>query len=367
MTEFPLTVAIITGEYPPNVGGVGDYTALLRGALATNGVRSLVVCFDNHGADSPDVVRIKPQWPRSYRALRAALGHAVPDVIHIQFQTGAFQMRPSVQLLPLVLRQQLGRPVVTTFHDLRAPYLFPKAGRLRTESLKVMARTSSAVIATNPADVRTLRRWGLTANTIPIGPNLPSPSDGIQPIKGTLGFFGLPTRSKGILALLNALATLDPAVRPTLRLIGASGVPGAHNDVLAPEVIDRIARFHGVTITRTGFVSPERASAELAACAAIALPFAEGASLRSGSLLAALQSGRPVISTVPEHPEDLAEIARLSQLLLVPRCDIRALSRAIRDALNMEVWEANLPDRFQWPSIAQAHAALYARLVGCTR
>lgn len=36
-------VALLSGEYPPQVGGVGDYTDQLAQALATQGVRVSVI------------------------------------------------------------------------------------------------------------------------------------------------------------------------------------------------------------------------------------------------------------------------------------------------------------------------------------
>ena len=46
--------------------------------------------------------------------------------MNIQYQTAAYGMSPFIHFLPDALRPI---PVVTTFHDLRFPYLFPKAGR----------------------------------------------------------------------------------------------------------------------------------------------------------------------------------------------------------------------------------------------
>ena len=46
-----------------------------------------------------------------------------------------------------------GRGSCTTFHDLRPPYLFPKAGPLRDYVTHRLARASDAVIGTNGSDV----------------------------------------------------------------------------------------------------------------------------------------------------------------------------------------------------------------------
>src|SRR4051812_21246256 len=67
-------------------------------------------------------------WPQ----LARLLGEPRPSVAIIQYQTGAYGLHPALTGLPGWLRRRLpGLPVVTTMHDLREPYLFPKAGRLR--------------------------------------------------------------------------------------------------------------------------------------------------------------------------------------------------------------------------------------------
>src|SRR5205823_507076 len=84
-------IHFITGEYPPAVGGVGDYTLQLRSALADIGWESDVL--------SRPQVR---HWDaRSLVALlRSVPRHA--DIVHIQFQAGAFD------LLGDVFRSKLG-------------------------------------------------------------------------------------------------------------------------------------------------------------------------------------------------------------------------------------------------------------------
>ena len=60
-----------------------------------------------------------------------------------------------------------------TFHDLRVPYLFPKAGKLRDWITRFFARSCTAVIATNDEDYARLATWGLKlVTTIPIGSNI---------------------------------------------------------------------------------------------------------------------------------------------------------------------------------------------------
>ena len=74
-------------------------------------------------AASKGVAGVAPMQARRITvgtALRAAR-RSRAAVAHIQYQTGAYDMRPTVNLLPAVLRARWGRPVVVTFHDLLVP------------------------------------------------------------------------------------------------------------------------------------------------------------------------------------------------------------------------------------------------------
>jgi glycosyltransferase involved in cell wall biosynthesis len=355
-------VLFVSGEYPPSPGGVGDYTANLRLALAAMGARSTVLT--SHGAAGEDVRSLRRwNWASIGRVLQTARREQV-DLVHIQYQAGAFGMHPALNLLPSLVSRRL--PVVTTFHDLRVPYLFPKAGPLRKSAIVRMARGSDVVIVTNPADARALSNERVAVEQIPIGPNLPPPGPVGEPVRDTVAFFGFPARSKGITELLHALGAM-PTPRPTLLLVGAEGEPGPANDILAATEIDEFAAEAGVVVQRTGFLPPQEASSALSRAGAIVLPFQAGASLRSGSLLAALQSGRPVVTTAPRHPSDLGRLASMRQLKLVPAGDPEELVSAISRALVWTGLPAPLPPAFRWQAIATAHNALYQRLLDARR
>jgi glycosyltransferase involved in cell wall biosynthesis len=142
-------------------------------------------------------------------------------------------MHPAIHLLPRMLRRHA--PVVVTFHDLRVPYLFPKAGPLRWRAMLTLARSAAGVIVTNPEDAATLRAAGLTrVREIPIGSNItPAALAGFDPaawraargIPATtalIGYFGFLNESKGGETLLRALA----ALRGQGRDVGCSSSAG---------------------------------------------------------------------------------------------------------------------------------------------
>ena len=180
-------ILLVTGEYPPMRGGISDYTALLREALGTLSEESAVLASADANGDGVETVEA---WDWSLpRTLRRLVGEHAIDLVHIQYQAGAFQMHPAVNLLPVVAPGLLRCPVVTTFHDLRVPYLFPKAGRLRPAVMLRMARASAAVVVTNPSDERPLSAARVSSERIPLGPSLSAPPQLPEP-SNTVAYFG---------------------------------------------------------------------------------------------------------------------------------------------------------------------------------
>lgn len=351
-------VLLVTGEYPPMAGGIGDYTELLQAALAAQGIGATVYA----PGGSRDGVVGYGRWDwRAARRVREVARRVGANVIHIQYQAGAFDMHPSTNLLPWRLRKSV--PAVTTFHDLRPPYLFPKASFVRRFAMLRMARASAAVVVTNPFDARTLASAGIDVVEIPIGPNLPPPKSHAPANPGAVAFFGLPSRSKGIVELIEAVGLIDERRRPRLLLIGDSGTPSPNNDLVPVRELERLAGENEVRLDQTGHLSAQRASDALAGAGVVALPFQRGASLRSGSLLAALQAGRPVITTAPSSSEALRDLAEMPQLLVIPRGDAGRLWDAIETGLTADGPIAQLPERYDWTAIAAAHVALYSAVI----
>jgi len=359
MTDRQPHVLYVTGEYPPHRGGIADYTLRLRGEIEQHGFGSYVLTLD--GAEGPGVMTIGSwSWPVALQIREIAEQHPI-DLIHIQYQAGAFDMHPAVNALPTTLGAWLRIPVLTTFHDLRVPYLFPKAGRLRNAVMLRMARASSRAIVTNPGDQRVLEAAEIVPERVPLGPSLPGPSQPTSVPNGraSVGYFGFPSREKGLLDLLEALSRFALSERPKLVLVGAPQPDsGTHQYLSAREVYEYAAELD-VEFEITGYLPPQEASDKLAGCAALSLPFPDGASQRSSALIAALHLGRPVVTTESDLRSDLDTLTDLPQLMTAPAGDIDALHSELRRALESRFETAPLPAEFGWPAIGRAHARIY--------
>ena len=154
-------ILFVSGEYPPDVGGVGDYTARLRAELSDRGWPSRVLTRSQvRRWDARSVLWLLRMGRRS-------------NIVHIQFQAGAFDLLGDVCLMPLLARRFLrGARVVTTFHDVRHPYLFPRAGRLRDGAVRLMAHFSDAIVCADQRDIRWLGGPSPRHHLVPIGPNI---------------------------------------------------------------------------------------------------------------------------------------------------------------------------------------------------
>jgi len=349
-------VLFVTGEYPPDIGGVGDYTARLRAALHELGIDSEVLSGLHWDA----------------RALLALL-HRAPKtgIVHIQYQPAAFDLLGDVCLMPSLLR--LARPavrVVTTLHDARVPYLFPFAGPLRWQAVRLLAATSHAIIA---ADERDLHAVGRSELQVPIGSNVPCspPVDfdraafrarlGLSQDSLLVVFFGLLNASKGLDDLLDGFERVAE-IRPDARMLvlgGEVGTSDVTDRATAAKLLPRLALL-GNKLIRPGYLEPCQLSAYLLAADVALLPYADGASPRRGSLLACAEHGLPIVSTLP------ASSAVGEAVLAVPPGELAeavlriSTDAALRERLRRAARE--LAEHSRWRRIAEQHQALYRHL-----
>ena len=398
-----MRILFITGEYPSMQGGVGDYTRRLGQALGKLGADVHVLTHVDAGGDHLRVPvaayepTVYPELERTgwnlWGEARRFIRELQPEVVHIQYQSAAYGLHPAVNYLPWRLRALRQRPVVyTTFHDLRFPYIFPKAGPLRWQAVLALARGSDANVITNPADWSRLAKTGLTRklHPIPIGSNIECqpPANhnrtrqrtqwGADSDTWLLAYFGFLNAGKGGETLMRALAELVRAGRPA-RLLMVGGKVGASDPTNQAYLahVERLTVNLGVAdrVQWTGFTASDQVSANLLVADCAVLPYREGATLRHGSLMAALAHGLPIVSTqtragVEADPGLFPMLRNGESALLVPPGDPVRLADAVEQVmidpvLRLRLAQAaeGLSKQFTWDAIARRHLDVYGKLL----
>jgi glycosyltransferase involved in cell wall biosynthesis len=274
-------------------------------------------------------------------------------------------------------------PTVVTFHDLRVPYLFPKAGRLRETAVNFMAKQASGVIATNPQDLTALQLIGVEAERltqIPIGSNINARDVllaeitavrhelGLAETDQLLGYFGFLNETKGADTLLQALAELPSHVHLVF-IGGRTGTSDTANNQIFYDLLDDMILHLGLSerVHWTGFVPEYNVSVYLKTADLMVMPYRDGVSLRRGTLMAVLAHGRPLITTTPTTPTP--ELTHGENVWLVPPNNPESLAIAIKTVLadkNLQTKLANggdsLAEYFSWNKIAEQTAKFLQRM-----
>lgn len=386
-------------------GGVGDFTYEVGRALHELGAAVTVLTSTAAGPPRHEGgLRVEPRLARwgwdSWRTILRTAEEVEADVLNIQYQAAVYGMHPAINFLPLRLRAWKHRPgVVVTFHDLRVPYLFPKAGRVRWWVVLALARWSDAVIVTNEEDLETLAPYPLSPAPylIPIGSNIePRPPVaydrdawrarwGVGPEDILLSYFGFLNESKGGETLIRALdRVVKQGYRARLLMVGGKWGSSDPTNVAYARRVEALIDELGLSerVMWTGYTSSEEVSANLLASDICVLPYRDGASFRRGSLMAALAHGLPIVTTIANSEWRIAN-SQLSTLhsplstylprlrdgenvLLVPPDDVAALAEAIArladsPELRHELRQGakELSQAFGWDGIAKKTLEVY--------
>jgi glycosyltransferase involved in cell wall biosynthesis len=400
-----MRVCLISGEYPPMQGGVGDYTHEIAKALAALGVEVAIITSAKAASPvavgqvrglPPEVYPVIPHWGwGSWGRIAALVRQWGTDIVHMQYQAAAYGMHPAANLLPWRLRRGKGCPyIATTLHDLKVPYLFPKAGPVRWWAMLAMMRWSDATILTNEEDYARVKSYALCSMLylIPIGSNIavaPPPDYdraawrewlGVGAGETLLAYFGFLNESKGGETLIQTLSELTRSGQ-LVKLLMVGGQVGDSD----PTNVAYLARVQNLIadlglseqVLWTGFTSADAVSAHLLAADIGVLPYRDGASFRRGSFMALLAHGLPIVSTVPAESGNIrpldSGLPRLrdgENVRLVPPNDSAALAQAIADlATSPEARQRlvegarTLAAAFAWENIAKQHLEVYQALL----
>ena len=336
-----MRLSLVSGSWPPDRCGVGDYSDQLAQALRSR--QATVQCLGGE--------------PWSGRGalfeVRAVTRQRHVDVVHLQYPTMGFGRSVVPTLLPLLPRDV---PFVVTMHE------FSSFRRARRPWFASFAHRVDLRIFTSDEERDRFKRVMKPTSgddvTIPIGSNIAIGRAQRRRSKSVC-YFGLISPGKGLEAFLE-LAAAKKDTDWHFSLIGAEPPMYA---AYAHEMIAS-ARALGVSLCLN---RQEAEVADLLATQEVAyLPFPHGATITRGSLLAAMRNGAVVVTSHADvtsdslkrttvHATGAAEAAEKIGTLFANRTDREAL----------RVAAAAVPSG--WDQIADAHLSAYASAIAKRR
>jgi glycosyltransferase involved in cell wall biosynthesis len=325
MTSGAMTWVLVAGEYPPQRGGVADYTFLLARSLAGQGDRVCIIAPPAASGESGPTIegvtvhRLPDNFGvRGRRLMRSILASvAKPRALVLQYVPQSFGLRGCNIPFALWLRRASGYPLFTMFHEVSITVTdeTPFKYRLQAIATRMMARSviaaSDAIFVSTPGWESLIRELGLPRVAIdwtPVCSNISLASDptAVKGIRSSfapgsdqrlLGHFG--TYREGFSR--NQLARVIPALlgdQCAVLFMGRGSKQFAQDLILRnPNLRDRIFGSGGL---------PSQALADhLAACDVLIQPFEDGVTARRGSVTAALALGIPVVTTSGAGTEEM--------------------------------------------------------------
>jgi glycosyltransferase involved in cell wall biosynthesis len=378
---------MVSGEYPPMRGGIGDYTHRLAYALQATGIEVTILCnaLSPTVADDVPVDRSIPSWGWEFwRVMKDKVAQYRPDWLHIQYNASLYPGKAAILFTPLWLKRvNPSVHVAITFHDLQQPRLIPHMHALNRMIFYRSMAFHDLVVTTNESDYRAVQKTvgkKTSLYKIPIGSNILvdrlSQDDRIK-LRARLGFgsedfviahFG--TRS-GLAKLIEGFHILRKrGYSVGLLLIGkrlqAHPDDTAHKyEVLGEEVMAQLAQA-GLSdkVVGTGYLPVADVSRHLQCADVLVLPHLPGISMARTCLLSGLVHGMPIVATIPPVMDPELESGR--NLLLVESANAQALAEAVsllqHDQslrLRLQTGALALGSQITWPVIARKHIAAY--------
>lgn len=383
------SVLMITSEYPPDRGGVADYTYNLVRALSNDGVHvhTVVVIGQTRRTDgaTPGVsVERRPRRWGTWLHLLAAVRRRKSRVIHLQYVPqgyGRGGVALYLVLFAAMLRLVTRTRLVITMHELWVP-LSPHPARLlvgllqRVQTL-ALAAMSHVTIVTNAVNWQRLtilpRPIRPLLQQVPVGSNVPvstQPSARVEailqsmpPSSAILAVFSPLTIGKAFRPLLDVLEAL-----PEVSLLCIGGLSDAERVRATSLSRDIAQRGLAQRVVWTDYLPAEDVSSLLQQSALYLHLQDSGASFRSTALAAAMEHRLPIVAyrgreTEPGFVDD-------GNIRLVDPDDPRVLTSAVRQVLTDQALRRRLAEgahvlwqqRCSWSGIAEATIASYRHM-----
>jgi glycosyltransferase involved in cell wall biosynthesis len=343
---------LLTCEYPPDCGGVGDYTAQVAGALAAAGDQVTVFCppmpappVEHRGVE---VIALADTYgPESRQAIDTWLQGRSTTIV-VQYVPTAFGLRganlPFCRWL-LHRAQHHHDNVQVMFHEPYFKFVWtPVHQNALAVAQRVMARTllqaaSHAYVSTDawrPCLAPLAPRAGYSFTTLPIPSSIPRGIDGAATIAARRQSLLGPSSRKLVGHFGTYGSHITPILTPALLALltdeqDASVVClGGGSDDFAQSLLSSAPRLKG-RLHATGRADASEIATTLSACDLLLQPYPDGVTTRRTSVMAGLINGRPVLTTTGALTESVW--SETGAVALEPAGDTPAIVRTARALL----------------------------------
>lgn len=307
---------IITGEFPPEPGGVADYTATVARALAEAGEEVHVWCGGRADEPAREGGAFVHRSLGSFDRTGLAAADARLDELRgskrllVQWVPHAFGRRSLNVTFCRWVRRRVRRHGDRLDVMVHEPFL-PFAGGVRQAAAAVVHRVMAGILLGAATRVwvatagweRLCRRYAPQARFewLPIPSGIPATADGhaaadvrrelaLAPdiiLLGSFGRFGAGQES----VMIDSLDSLEAAGRPAFLLLIGAGSEAARSTIAARRS-NLAAR-----VFATGLADAPAVSRYLRACDLLVQPYLDGISGRRSSASAALAHGCAIVTT----------------------------------------------------------------------
>ena len=343
-----ITWRMITGEYPPQTGGVSDYSRVVAQGLVAAGDTVHVYAPEFPDSDSPEdgitINRLPGHFGlRALVQLSRMRGQRNDDRLLVQYVPHAFGFK--AMNLPFCLwlfanSRKFGAATVM-FHEVQLGILagHPARYQLIDAATRIMAslaaRSATCIFIATPRWEPLLRRyvserpivWMPVPSTIPVIDDRARIADARHRWSASgrlIGHFG--TYSPSIGAMLRPIipAVLAADSSASMLLIGANShtfrqLLISENPALANRIV------------ATGRLPLDELSLAMSSCEILLQPYPDGVTSRRTSMMAALAHARAIVTTSGLFTEPLW--ARSGALVMVEAGDTCAFVSAIKGLL----------------------------------
>lgn len=361
-----ITWRMITGEYPPQAGGVSDYSRVVARGLAAAGDTVHVYapeCPERDSADDAITINRLPGHfgPRALMELSRTLGQRTDDRLLVQYVPHAFGFK--AMNLPFCLwlfanSRKFGGATVM-FHEVQLGILAgdPARYRLIDGATRIMARlaarSATRIFIATPRWEPLLRRyvsegpivWMPVPSTIPVIDDCTRVADARRrwaAPRRLIGHFG--TYSQPIGEMLRPIIPAVLAADLSVQML----LIGANSHAFRQQVISENPAL-GNRIVATGALPPDELSLAISSCEILLQPYPDGVTSRRTSMMAALAHARAIATTSGLFTEPLWE--QSGAVVMIDAGDTRAFVSAVSELLE------DPPRRCRYASAAKS---LYA-------